>query len=384
MKNFALSLVLALSCTAFAQNVAPFMGLGNVQFFDNNGNLLTSGVLYTYQAGTTTYAVTYNSSSGTVANTDPITFTTGARASIWLVPSAYYKFVLCAQNDGASCAAADVVFSVDQVPGGAVGGSGGGSSPFTGTFISGSSTPATGGILRLAAGDLICWRNIANSTNLCFRKDTSDMLSWDGGSFKLPEVAPPAGFIGYDVIWADSTAHRFLMNGNNGITAQVVGSGVDINASDQVTQLHFGSSAAPLCATLPNTGQPLAWNGTAICGGSSQEVTWSSFVSTATTNGISQPVSSTLLTLPHTLIRLYASAVAAGVGCSASPEVQIEDQTSSTTLATVFFSPTGQYYYDSGVLNVSMTAGHIFETWFSNGSGCTTYASNVNITAVYQ
>jgi hypothetical protein len=147
---------LLIACASFAhsQTISPFQGLGTAQFFDNNGNLLTSGVLYSYQAGTSTQQATFTDSTGTVVNANPLPFGSGARVSIWLTAGAYYKFVLCSQNDGAFCAPSDVLFQVDQVPG-SPGGSSSGSSTFTGTFISGTANPATSGLLRLATCDQI-------------------------------------------------------------------------------------------------------------------------------------------------------------------------------------------------------------------------------------
>src|ERR1700734_273285 len=97
-----------LTCASSAHaQVSPFMALGNAQFVDNNGNLLTSGVLYSYQAGTTTQQATYTDYTGLAQNPNPIPFGSGARASIWLTSTASYKFVLCIQNDGSSCAPSD-------------------------------------------------------------------------------------------------------------------------------------------------------------------------------------------------------------------------------------------------------------------------------------
>jgi hypothetical protein len=246
---------------AHAQVVAPFQGLGNVQFFDNNGKPLTSGVLYSFQAGTSTQQATYTDYTGLFPNPNPIPFGSGARISIWLLSGAYYKFVLCSQNDGAFCAPADVLFSVDQVPGSGASGSSG--SPFIGTFISGSANPSTAGILRLASGDSICWRNVANTGNLCISKDTNDLLSWAGGSLKFPEVSAPTGVANFDLLWADSAAHRWKMANNGGGALQLVAAGVDINTSDQVTQLHFGSTAAPLTGSL-TTNYFVQWNGSQL------------------------------------------------------------------------------------------------------------------------
>lgn len=260
------TILLCFACVGFigAQTnaVSPFGGVGNVQFFDNNGSPLLGGVLYTYQAGTTTQQASYTDSTGSILNPNPVPLSSGGRASIWLLTGNFYKLVLCSQNDGASCAPGDTLFSVDQVPGGASSSGGSSSSP----FISGSANPATSGILRLASGDTVCWRNAGGSANLCWSKDANDLLSWSGGSIKFPEVSAPAGVATFDVLWADATAHRWMMSNNGGVAAQVVASGVDINTSDQVTQLHFGSTPFPMSTTAPSTNQVLHWNGTNVDG----------------------------------------------------------------------------------------------------------------------
>lgn len=66
------------------------------QFFDNNGNVLSGGLLYTYAAGTTTPATTYTSSSGAIPNTNPIVLDSAGRVAneIWLTQGLNYKFIL--------------------------------------------------------------------------------------------------------------------------------------------------------------------------------------------------------------------------------------------------------------------------------------------------
>jgi hypothetical protein len=59
-------------------NFSPFAGAG-AQFFDNNGVMLSGGLLYTYAAGTTTPQATYTSISGDVANTNPIVLNSSGR-----------------------------------------------------------------------------------------------------------------------------------------------------------------------------------------------------------------------------------------------------------------------------------------------------------------
>ncbi len=212
---FLLALVATL-CTLAHGQVYPFGGLGAAQFFDNNGNELVNGVLYTYQAGTTTQQATYTDSTGIFPNPDPIPFSTGGRVSIWLTATNEYKFVLCLQNDGPFCAPADVLFSVDQVPA-CPGCSATGSTTYTGTFISGSSNPATTGILELATTDAICWRNQAGTANLCLTKDTTDVLDWTGSTIKLPEANCSATAANYDYICPNSATHHLSISNNNNV-----------------------------------------------------------------------------------------------------------------------------------------------------------------------
>lgn len=81
--------------------LSPVGGAG-AQFFDNNGNPLTGGKLYTYAAGTTTPQVTYTTSAGNVAHTNPIVLDSAGRvpgsSEIWL-QFAPYKFVLKTSAD---------------------------------------------------------------------------------------------------------------------------------------------------------------------------------------------------------------------------------------------------------------------------------------------
>lgn len=78
-----------------AINLSPLAGAG-WQFFDDNGNVLSGGKLYTYEAGTTTPAATYTDASGVDLNTNPIILDAAGRVpfEIWLVQAVQYKFVL--------------------------------------------------------------------------------------------------------------------------------------------------------------------------------------------------------------------------------------------------------------------------------------------------
>lgn len=80
--------------------ISPIWGAG-AQLFDNSGNVLTGGKIYTYLAGTTTPATTYTTPIGTVANSNPIVANAAGRLTdeIWFPVSGSYKFVLKDAND---------------------------------------------------------------------------------------------------------------------------------------------------------------------------------------------------------------------------------------------------------------------------------------------
>lgn len=352
---------------AYGQStVVPLEGIGNVQFLDNSAKPLTAGVLYSFQAGTSVQQATFTDSTGTAQNTNPIAFGAGARANIWLVSGQFYKFVLCAQNDGPVCAAGDTLFSVDNVPATTSSGGGGGGAP----FITSSPNPATSGVLRLASGDLVCWRNAAGSGNLCFSKDTNDVLSWAGGQIKLPEVGAPTCAPGFDFLWADSTAHTFKLCGNGNPAATVVfgGSGFDISGTSQVVQLHFGSAALPLSSTAPTTGQSLEWNGTNIVGvtvnSTESTLSWTTFATltgTSCTTSLSNPFcAQTVLSLAHTLNRMTYVVGTGPSGCTTNAVIGVRDVTAASNLVTSTVTAASGTFVDSGALSVSMPAGHTY------------------------
>jgi hypothetical protein len=79
-----------------AVNLSAFGGVG-WQFFDNSGVPLAGGLIYTYEAGTTTPAATYTSAAGTIAHTNPIVLDAAGRVpsgEIWLEMGFNYKFIL--------------------------------------------------------------------------------------------------------------------------------------------------------------------------------------------------------------------------------------------------------------------------------------------------
>lgn len=76
-------------------NLSPFAGVG-AQFFDDNGNPLSGGEIYTYAAGTSTPKATYTDFTGGTPNANPIVLDAGGRPpnEVWLNYGDSYKFIL--------------------------------------------------------------------------------------------------------------------------------------------------------------------------------------------------------------------------------------------------------------------------------------------------
>lgn len=72
------------------------LGGAAAQFFDSNGNPLSGGQVFTYQAGTSTPQATYTTSAGNIQHSNPIILDAAGRVptgEIWLTDGVSYKFV---------------------------------------------------------------------------------------------------------------------------------------------------------------------------------------------------------------------------------------------------------------------------------------------------
>jgi hypothetical protein len=79
-----------------AVNLSPVFGVAG-QLFDDNGNPLAGGKIYTYLAGTTTNAATFTNAAGNIAHSNPIVLDGAGRVpsgEIWLTDGISYKFVV--------------------------------------------------------------------------------------------------------------------------------------------------------------------------------------------------------------------------------------------------------------------------------------------------
>ena len=84
-----------------AVNLSPVGGVA-AQFFDNDGNVLSGGKIYTYVAGTSTPTFTYTTAAGDIAHSNPIILDSAGRVpsgEIWLTDGVLYKFVLKDSGD---------------------------------------------------------------------------------------------------------------------------------------------------------------------------------------------------------------------------------------------------------------------------------------------
>ena len=70
-----------------------------MQFFDQNGNPLVGGRVYTYLTGTLTPTFTKTTSVGDVNNTNPVILDARGEASIWLEETVVYRFILKTATD---------------------------------------------------------------------------------------------------------------------------------------------------------------------------------------------------------------------------------------------------------------------------------------------
>jgi hypothetical protein len=85
------------------------------QFFDDNGVPLAGGLIYTYQAGSSTPLVTYTDNGGTIANANPIILDASGRTpqQIWLLDGFSYKFIL-QNSDGVLIQTLDNIYPILQ------------------------------------------------------------------------------------------------------------------------------------------------------------------------------------------------------------------------------------------------------------------------------
>jgi hypothetical protein len=78
-------------------SLAPIL----TQLFDDYGEVLAGGFIYTYEAGTVTPLVTYTDLAGAVPNANPVELDASGRATVRVTDGVAYKFIV-KDSDGAT------------------------------------------------------------------------------------------------------------------------------------------------------------------------------------------------------------------------------------------------------------------------------------------
>lgn len=190
-----------LGVACFGQAAAP-MPQPEWQVLDNSGLPLAAGKLCTYLANTSIALSTYVDSTGTTANTNPVTLDSAGRASIWGVTTGQrYKIVL--RSGGTAYPAADacttgtVLWSQDNITVPSVGGGG----VFNSLYVlqTGSGSSGNGGYIDLplitypSTTCLDVYGNVVNQpviTPGSAAFGASDVVLWNSPS-PLAGASPP-------------------------------------------------------------------------------------------------------------------------------------------------------------------------------------------------
>ena len=213
-------LLILLSFSGIAQAQVPVSLLPNprIQFFDGSGQPLAGGLVYTYVSGSSTPLATYVDATGTSQNTNPIVLDSGGFGSIWLQSSGVYRI----RVTDASGTQQWVVDGVTSPPNLLAPGPIGTTTPnvIEATyFLTPSTLPALSGIVRLSSNDQLCWRNNANSGDVCISKNSSDVFVFPNGIQTGSVLATSVSTPSLDkVTFLDGTTYPFT---TAGLTASI-------------------------------------------------------------------------------------------------------------------------------------------------------------------
>ena len=97
-------------------NLSPLFN--GVTSFNALGQILSGGLLYTYQAGSSTPLATYTTVNGTIANANPIVLGTDGKLpnELWLQYGYSYKFVLQDANNNLVATYDNIAGLLTQIP----------------------------------------------------------------------------------------------------------------------------------------------------------------------------------------------------------------------------------------------------------------------------
>lgn len=151
--------------------------------FDNNGDIVPSGKLCTYAAGTTTPLATYSDSGLTTPNTNPVVMDSAGRATVYLSATSY-KFTLLTAGTDATCSTGTQLWSQDNI----------------------SAVPVTAGNVdilctageTITAGQAVYWSDGSGGNNAgqCYKADSANTYSSTTNPVGFAPSAITSGSIG--------------------------------------------------------------------------------------------------------------------------------------------------------------------------------------------
>ena len=217
--------------------------VAKMQFLDASGAPLVGGLLYTYNAGTTTPQPTYTDSTGATANTNPVVLNARGEANIWL-GAATYKFKLCDANN-------TEIWTVDNI-----------SAPTTAlspvlsgnVIIDSSSSGAALKIVQTGTGPIFVAQNVNDP-------DTTPVIIDANNNLGIQTTSPGAALdvgnagsiwlsnngVARTIMSADASNSTFAANGARGII-------LSTNGSNQVTVSSAGATTLAGALTVSTGG----------------------------------------------------------------------------------------------------------------------------------
>lgn len=170
-----LCMIVLSALSAKAQTPVSISPMPRLQFFNASGQPLSGGQIFTYTSGTSTPQATYADSTGTSQLPNPIVLDSGGSAQIWLASGLIYRFVVKDSSGSQQWTVDGVQGPPNLLAPGPIGTTIPNIVEAT-QFLTSSPSPALSGIIRLASGDQICWRNSVGSADVCLSKNSSDVF----------------------------------------------------------------------------------------------------------------------------------------------------------------------------------------------------------------
>jgi hypothetical protein len=210
---FALVLLLLVTFVpADAQTAVVLAPVPQLQFFDQSGNPLAFGCVFTYQVASTTPLASYTDYSGVTLNANPVILTAGGSANIWLQAGQAYTFRVMSAG-GTNCASGNTLYTVDGI--------GGGSTTLT-TIVNYSTTPAFQDAAQNQLFEITLTGNASSQPLTAVGVTPPGIITWEitqdgAGSHTFSWPANTVGGVTISSTANVMTQQSFIWNGVNAI-----------------------------------------------------------------------------------------------------------------------------------------------------------------------